>query len=42
VGHLRLSLGHSNSDADVTRVLEVLPPLVGRLRELSPFGNTWS
>jgi cysteine desulfurase len=40
VGHLRLSLGHSNSDADVTRVLEVLPPLVGRLRELSPFANT--
>jgi cysteine desulfurase len=39
-GHLRLSLGHSNSDADVTRVLSVLPPLVSRLRELSPFANS--
>ncbi|HNS01886.1 MAG TPA: cysteine desulfurase family protein [Anaerolineae bacterium] len=38
-GHLRLSLGHSNSDADVDRLLAVLPPLVARLRELSPFSN---
>ena len=36
-GHLRLSLGHSNGEADVERLLEVLPPLVARLRELSPF-----
>ncbi len=39
VGHLRLSLGHSNTDAHVDRLLEVLPPLVGRLREMSPFVN---
>lgn len=39
VGHLRLSLGHSNSEADVARLLEVLPPLVERLREMSPFGS---
>lgn len=39
VGHLRLSLGHSNHEADMARVLDVLPPLVARLRELSPFGN---
>lgn len=37
VGHLRLSLGHSNDDSHVDRLLEVLPPLVGRLREMSPF-----
>ncbi|MFZ2488652.1 MAG: cysteine desulfurase family protein [Anaerolineae bacterium] len=39
VGHLRLSLGHSNTAADIDRVLAVLPPLVARLRELSPFRN---
>lgn len=32
VGHLRLSLGHSNTDADVDRLLAVLPGLVQRLR----------
>ena len=39
-GHLRFSLGHSNSDAHIDRLLEVLPPLVSRLRELSPFANS--
>ncbi|HSN76351.1 MAG TPA: cysteine desulfurase family protein [Anaerolineae bacterium] len=39
-GHLRLSLGHSNTDAHIDRLLEVLPPLVGRLREMSPFRET--
>ncbi len=33
-GHLRLSLGHSNREADVARLLEVLPPLVARLRRM--------
>jgi cysteine desulfurase len=37
VGHLRLSLGHSTTEAHVERVLAVLPPLVARLRQLSPF-----
>jgi cysteine desulfurase len=37
VGHLRLSLGHSTTGAHVDRLLEVLPPLVARLRQLSPF-----
>lgn len=36
-GHLRLSLGHSSSGAHVDRLLDVLPPLVTRLREMSPF-----
>lgn len=38
-GHLRLSLGHSNTEEHVERVLQVLPPLVQRLRELSPVGK---
>jgi cysteine desulfurase len=37
VGHLRLSLGLSTTEDHVHRLLEVLPPLVARLRELSPF-----
>ncbi len=35
-GSIRFSLGKYTSDNDVTRVLEVLPPIVERLRELSP------
>jgi len=33
---LRISLGKQNSEADVDRVLELLPPVVARLRALSP------
>ena len=36
-GSLRFSLGRGNGDADVDHVLEALPPIVRRLRELSPF-----
>jgi cysteine desulfurase len=32
VGSLRLTLGHANDEADVARVLEVLPAVVERLR----------
>jgi cysteine desulfurase len=32
IGSLRLTLGHSNDEADVARVLEVLPGIVKRLR----------
>jgi cysteine desulfurase len=35
-GSLRLSLGRDNTDQDVDRLLEVLPPIVQRLREMSP------
>jgi len=35
-GSLRLTLGDSNTDADVDRVLEELPKIVLRLREMSP------
>ncbi|MBE9506728.1 MAG: cysteine desulfurase [Chloroflexi bacterium] len=33
VGSLRLTLGRANDEADVARVLEVLPAIVGQLRE---------
>jgi cysteine desulfurase len=36
-GSVRFSLGRYNTDADVDRVLEVMPPLIARLREISPF-----
>ena len=35
-GSLRLTLGHRNTEADVDYVLEVLPGVIGRLREISP------
>ncbi len=35
-GSLRFTLGRSNTNADVDRLLEVLPPAVERLRALSP------
>ncbi len=38
-GSIRFSLSVYNTDADVDKVLEVLPPIVRRLRELSPFGR---
>ena len=34
-GSVRISLGRTTTRGDVTRVLQVLPPLVGRLRSLS-------
>lgn len=35
-GSLRFTFGRENTDADVDRVLEALPPIVQRLRALSP------
>lgn len=35
-GSLRMTLGRDNSEADVNYVLEMLPPIIQRLRELSP------
>ena len=35
-GSLRLTLGNVNTEADVDFVLEVLPKVVSRLREMSP------
>ncbi len=35
-GSLRLSIGEVNTDEDIDRVLEVLPTIVQRLRDMSP------
>ena len=35
-GSLLLTLGVNNSEEDVDHVLEVLPPIVDRLRQMSP------
>jgi cysteine desulfurase len=38
-GSTRYSLSRENTQADVDRVIEVMPGIVARLRELSPFWN---
>ena len=35
-GSLRISLGRSNTDADIDRFLEDLPKVIQRLRDMSP------
>ena len=35
-GSLRFSLGKENTEEEVNKVLEVLPPIVNKLREMSP------
>jgi cysteine desulfurase len=38
-GSIRFSLSIYNTEAEIDRVLEVLPPIIRRLREISPFGR---
>ncbi len=39
LGSIRFSLGASNTDSDIDRVLETMPPLVEKLRSLTTVGN---
>jgi cysteine desulfurase len=39
LGSIRFSLGVANTDADVDRVLEALPPIVEKLRSLTTVGG---
>ena len=39
LGSIRFSLGASNTEADIDRVLEALPPLVEKLRSLTTVGG---
>lgn len=38
-GSLRLTMGKDNTDEDVDYVLEVLPPIITKLRKMSPLGK---
>ncbi len=38
-GSLRFSLGRENTGEDIDRLVEVLPPIVRKLREMSPLGR---
>jgi cysteine desulfurase len=38
-GSLRFTLGRSNTKEDIDKVIEVLPPIVSKLRKMSPFGK---
>jgi cysteine desulfurase len=38
-GSLRFSLGRDNTQQDIDKVLEILPPIVEKLRSMSPFWN---
>ena len=39
-GSIRFSLSRYNTDADIDYVLESLPPVIKKLRSISPFGRT--
>ena len=39
-GSIRFSLGHGNSEEDVLDVLKILPPIVEKLRRISPIHKT--
>ena len=38
-GSLRITLGRENNDEEVSYFLEVLPGVISKLREISPFSN---
>ncbi|NQU75183.1 MAG: cysteine desulfurase NifS, partial [Planctomycetes bacterium] len=38
-GSIRFSLSVYNTDDEIDKVIEVMPPIIKRLRQLSPFGR---
>jgi cysteine desulfurase len=38
-GSIRFSLSRYNTEDDIDKVLEVLPPIIKELRSLSPYGR---
>ncbi|KAI4453096.1 cysteine desulfurylase family member [Holotrichia oblita] len=38
-GSLRITLGRYNTDGEIDRIIEELPKVISRLREMSPLGN---
>jgi cysteine desulfurase len=38
-GSLRLTLGKDNTQADVQRLIEILPPAIEKLRRLAPLAT---
>lgn len=38
-GTIRFSLSKYNTDADIDAVIAALPPIIARLREISPYWN---
>lgn len=38
-GSIRFSLSHYNTSEDIDAIIEAVPPIVKRLREISPFGK---
>jgi len=38
-GSVRLSLSRYNTDEEIQYIIEQLPPIIKRLREISPFGK---
>jgi cysteine desulfurase len=39
-GSIRLSLSRFNTDEDIDYILEKFPPIISKLREISPFVPT--
>jgi cysteine desulfurase len=38
-GSIRFSLGLYNTDEEIDYILQELPPIIQRLREISPYGK---
>jgi cysteine desulfurase len=38
-GSIRFSLSHFTTESEISRVIEILPPIINELRQLSPYGR---